>query len=607
MDRIGRFRISKELGRGAMGVVYQAIDPTIGRPVAIKTVRLREVDDDGQRSRLRERLFREARAAGVLSHPGIVTIYDMDEEDGLAYIAMQFVNGPTVESLLDSARPLTPEQIFRILRQTASALDFAHTKGIVHRDIKPANIMIDEDGTVKIADFGIAKASANGKLTASGTILGTPNYMSPEQVQGGRTDGRSDQFSLGVVAYEILTGERPFTGENLGTVVFRIVAEPAAEPARVNPALGERIGEVLQRALQKNPKRRFISCTEFIGSLETACAETPGWHALARGTTGEAAVELATAAPVPQTPPRVLQASPRKRPPPAAVPVAPGSEQPRVPASVAGPAIGAFAIVLAVLGLVAWQTGTSPESKQVSQPAKRTIESPVNDLETPPLIIKVEQPTVPEEQTEAPLKTEQANPAPALGESPAAPAPRSPARGQSYAKVTAIPAIFSKRSPFGTRATLPISVTAPIPPPEVALQDIWVVTAPPGATAALDGHAESACQTPCMLLSESGLHLLSLSLANFQPESRQLRVFDSRQDVAPVVMRPFSGTLMVSTIPPGANIFLDDRMLTQMTPAQVTLPPGVYQVSVERDGTRRSQEITVKNGSTNYLRIPMDD
>ncbi len=274
-----------------MGVVYQAVDPTIGRSVAIKTIRLREVDDAEQRDRLRERLFREARSAGVLSHPNIVTIYDMDEEDGTAYIAMQFVNGPTVEALLEDQETLTPEQIFRILRQTALALDFAHSKGIVHRDIKPANIMIDEDGTVKIADFGIAKASASGNLTASGTILGTPNYMSPEQVQGTAITGRSDQFSLGVVAYEILTGERPFAGENLGTVVYRIVAEPAAEPAQINPALGEEIGAALQKALQKNPKRRFLSCTEFVNSLIAACEATPGWHGLARSQTATVAPE----------------------------------------------------------------------------------------------------------------------------------------------------------------------------------------------------------------------------------------------------------------------------------------------------------------------------
>lgn len=550
VDRVGRFQIIKELGRGAMGVVYQAIDPTIGRSVAIKTIRLREVDDSEQRSRLRERLFREARSAGVLSHPNIVTIYDMDEEDGLAYIAMQFVNGPTIEALLDGPetappKPLAPDQIFRILRQTASALDFAHSKGIVHRDIKPANIMIDEDGTVKIADFGIAKASASGNLTASGTILGTPNYMSPEQVQGTAIDGRSDQFSLGVVAYEILTGERPFPGENLGTIIYRIVAEPAAEPAEINPALGPEISRVLQKALQKNPKRRFLSCTEFATQLIDACEATPGWHGLAR--THGIPTDSVTVAPPKRAVRKITAsatASPMKPAPPAP--------------SLAKPALGAFAVVLAVLALVAWQTNIPSEPLTPAAPQKAEIKQPVEDLETPP---------------------------------PAA---------VSQALVTkSVP----KPSPFAA-SPLPASILTPIAPPEQPLQDVWVVTTPPGATATLDGHTESACQTPCLLLTEPGVHMLFLALKDHQPERRQLRITDAREDVPLVSLRPVGATLMISTLPPGANIFVDDRMLAELTPTQISLQPGHYNIAVERDGTRKSQQVTVKNGITHYLRIP---
>jgi serine/threonine protein kinase len=224
METIGRYRIIGELGRGAMGVVYHATDPAIGRSVAIKTIRIRDIHDTQQRAKLRERLFREARSAGVLSHPNIVTIYDMDEVDGLAYIAMAYVNGPTLEKILASQSPLSGANMLRILRQTASGLDYAHGRGIVHRDIKPANIMTDEDGAVKITDFGIAKITAVSNMTETSTVVGTPNYMSPEQVQGHEIDGRSDQFSLAVIAYEILTGERPFQGEHLSTVVYKIVA-----------------------------------------------------------------------------------------------------------------------------------------------------------------------------------------------------------------------------------------------------------------------------------------------------------------------------------------------------------------------------------------------
>src|SRR5579864_5154608 len=161
MDRIGRYKIVRELGRGAMGVVYHAIDPNIGRPVAIKTIQLGGGRKPEEQERLRERLFREARSAGSLSHPGIVTIYDVEQQGDLAYIAMEYVDGPTLDQLLSGGQPTPPEKLFSILGQTAAALDYAHGKGIVHRDIKPANIMIAADGTAKIADFGIAKITAN--------------------------------------------------------------------------------------------------------------------------------------------------------------------------------------------------------------------------------------------------------------------------------------------------------------------------------------------------------------------------------------------------------------------------------------------------------------
>jgi hypothetical protein len=168
----------------------------------------------------------------------------------------------------------------------------------------------------------------------------------------------------------------------------------------------------------------------------------------------------------------------------------------------------------------------------------------------------------------------------------------------------------SKRSPFGESAVkspLPASVLTPVPAPEVPLQDVWVVTNPGGATATLDGHTESACQTPCMLLSEPGVHILFLSLKDYQPERRQLRVTDAREDVPLVALRPVGGTLMISTVPAGANIFLNEKMLAELTPAQIPLQPGRYTVAVERDGTRKTQQVVVKNGATNYLRIPLLD
>ncbi|SPE41944.1 Serine/threonine protein kinase (fragment) [Candidatus Sulfopaludibacter sp. SbA3] len=283
MDRIGRYKIVRELGRGAMGVVYHAIDPNIGRPVAIKTIRLSDVANGEEQKRLRERLFREARSAGMLSHPGIVTIYDVEEQDGLAYIAMEYVDGPTLDQVLSGPGPIAPEGMFSILAQTAAALDYAHQKSIVHRDIKPANIMIAADGMAKIADFGIAKITTSEQFTMTGSIVGTPHYMSPEQVQGQPVDGRSDQFSLAVIAYEMLTGEKPYTGEHLTTVVYKIVAEEPVAPHRINPSLTGAIENVIRKGLSKKPDQRYHTCGEFVDALEKACAATRNWKSMPRG------------------------------------------------------------------------------------------------------------------------------------------------------------------------------------------------------------------------------------------------------------------------------------------------------------------------------------
>ena len=283
MDRIGRYKIVRELGRGAMGVVYHAIDPNIGRPVAIKTIHFGDNRKPEEIDRMRERLFREARSAGMLSHPGIVTVYDVEQQGDLAYIAMEYVDGPTLDQMLSEPAPLDAERMFSILGQTAVALDYAHSKGIVHRDIKPANIMLSADGTAKIADFGIAKIAAAENLTMTGSIVGTPHYMSPEQVQGQTVDGRSDQFSLAVIGYEMLTGEKPYTGEHLTTVVYKIVAEEPVPPRRLNPSLSTGIENVLRKALAKKPDGRYRNCQDFIESLEKACGATKGWKSMPRG------------------------------------------------------------------------------------------------------------------------------------------------------------------------------------------------------------------------------------------------------------------------------------------------------------------------------------
>jgi serine/threonine-protein kinase len=351
MEQIGRYRIIGELGRGAMGVVYHATDPAIGRSVAIKTIRILDINDTERRDKLRERLFREARSAGVLSHPNIVTIYDMDETDGLAYIAMAYVNGPTLEKILESDAPLSGANMLRILRQTALGLDYAHGRGIIHRDIKPANIMTDEDGAVKITDFGIAKITAVTSMTQTRTVVGTPNYMSPEQVQGLAVNGRSDQFSLAVIAYEILTGERPFQGEHLSTIVYRIVAEQPPEAHQINGTLTPQIHEVLSRGLAKKPEDRYPTCSSFVGALEMACAESRGWKTVPAG--GAAAMPT-----VAVEPPAETQAIPVAAPD--RFSASDTLEQSRRRPSILVPLLMSVLVVLGVGGVILWQTGMIP-------------------------------------------------------------------------------------------------------------------------------------------------------------------------------------------------------------------------------------------------------
>lgn len=275
LERIGRYVIGEELGRGGMGVVYAAIDPLIGRNVAVKVIHVDALADSTEAEFMRERLFREARSAGQLFHPGIVTVLDVGQEGGLAFIAMERVDGLSLQATLSGGRRLGREQILQILGQTAAALDFAHQKQIVHRDVKPGNIILDRSGTVKLTDFGIAKINSTQKYTQTGMVMGTPSYMSPEQIEAHAVDGKSDQFSLAVVAFELLTGGTPFRAESLAGVAHAIVygARPGVHAA--NPELPEGVDAVIARALARPAEERFATCAEFVRELEMALNRVP--------------------------------------------------------------------------------------------------------------------------------------------------------------------------------------------------------------------------------------------------------------------------------------------------------------------------------------------
>jgi serine/threonine protein kinase len=254
---VGRYRIIDFLGSGAMGEVYLAEDPQIERKLAIKTVRLvgrpQEIEDR------KRRLLREARAVGKLLHPNVVTLFDAGEEEGMLFLAFEFVAGTDLAGRLEKDPPLSLREVLRIVRQVADALEFAHREGVVHRDIKPSNVLLDAKGRVKVADFGIAKvAGQSTELTVAGSVMGSPQYLSPEQIRGEELDGRSDIFSLGVVLYELLSKKRPFEGDTITTLVYQILHK---EPPPISElrAVPERLESLLQRMLAKSRDDRFAT------------------------------------------------------------------------------------------------------------------------------------------------------------------------------------------------------------------------------------------------------------------------------------------------------------------------------------------------------------
>ncbi|MGA7985983.1 MAG: serine/threonine-protein kinase [Burkholderiales bacterium] len=267
---LGRYQIDKELGKGAMGVVYLGKDPKIGRVVAIKTMALAQEFEPEELAEVKERFFREAETAGRLSHPHIVTIYDAGEEHDLCYIAMELLKGGDLVPFTKPGNLLPQDRVVSIVARVAEALGYAHRQGVVHRDVKPANVMYYPDtDAVKVTDFGIARLTDSSK-TKTGMVLGTPSYMSPEQLAGKKIEGRSDLFSLAVSLYQLLCGRLPFEGESMAQLMFKISSEPPTDILSINPAVPPALVAFLARALAKNPDERFQSGEEFAQALRAA-------------------------------------------------------------------------------------------------------------------------------------------------------------------------------------------------------------------------------------------------------------------------------------------------------------------------------------------------
>jgi serine/threonine-protein kinase len=280
LTQLGRYKITGELGRGAMGVVYKGEDPALDRTVALKTVILS--DDAAGKDEYKKRFFLEAKAAGRLSHPQVITVYDFGQEGDVAYMAMEFLKGKELRTRMKEGSISVPEAV-HIAEQVAEGLGYAHEHGVVHRDVKPSNIMLLPHDKVKIMDFGIARMRASDHKTSTGLVLGTPKYMSPEQVSGSPVDHRSDIFSLGVVLYEMLTHSKLFEGEDTPQIFHAVANFQPQVPSRLNPEVPPMLDFVVERALKKDPSVRYQDAFELAADLRSALSELVDREAAAAG------------------------------------------------------------------------------------------------------------------------------------------------------------------------------------------------------------------------------------------------------------------------------------------------------------------------------------
>jgi serine/threonine protein kinase len=265
-EKIDRFIILEKIAEGAMGIIYKARDPELNDTVAIKVIQFYPGMDDYKREEYRKRFKREAQAARRLKHPNIVTIYDVNEYRSSPYIVMEYIDGISLDDIRKREWTIPLDRAIKYGKQLADALDYAHTRGVIHRDVKPSNILIDRNDNVRVVDFGIAKL-VDSDLTQPYQILGSPSYMSPEQIMGGKIDGRSDVFSTGIVFYYILTGRKPFEADNISLIIQKILNDTPEPPSKVNPSLPQQVDYAILKALSKDPEERYDTVMEFINAL----------------------------------------------------------------------------------------------------------------------------------------------------------------------------------------------------------------------------------------------------------------------------------------------------------------------------------------------------
>ncbi|HEX5434147.1 MAG TPA: protein kinase [Candidatus Angelobacter sp.] len=584
LTTVGRYEITGELGRGAMGVVYKAKDPTIGRTVALKTMRL---DVHGLESAEMVRRFQnEARAAGLLSHSNIVTIFDAGEQDGIFYIAMEFIQGTTLHELLTEQRILASDEVVQYSRQICRGLDYAHSHGIVHRDVKPANIMITANGTVKIMDFGIAKAG--GSMTSTGQVLGTPNYMAPEQVKGRPLDGRSDLFSFGVILYEMLTGEKPFVGQNVTTIIYKIVNENPIAPRDLDVTVHPGLSAIVTRALAKSPDERYQSGAELIHDLEnykTAGAPMHATSVLPAYTVPQRdpAIDKTMVLPVKVVSGSALRATAAAPAPVAARRPLPVLRKPKLPPQFGRKrlfvAAGAAIVLLGtVMGGFAYHR-THTQMRQLeagikAEAAEQQQQALEQQQQKLPVVLNPEP-----EVTVAPDTTitfmKPATPRASRSQSPAAPA--SAAQQSKLQRATSSPnQVYTQQS------------------------EIVFTSKPDGAKIEIDGWSEPNWVTPFTASNlAAGYHLVAFTKAGYLTQTRSVESLAGKSIQLSAELAPAVSTIVVSSNPQGASVWLDGKDTRLVTPTQLTVEKGPHRVIVRKAGFKDAvSDETLSEGQT---------
>jgi len=432
MQKLGRYEIIDELGRGGCGVVYRASDPKIGRQVAIKTIITTSADDATTTSDLLVRLRREAQSAGALSHPNIVTVHELAEEGDITYIVMEHVTGQNLRQVMTAGR-LPDVTVLTMLKQAADALDYAHSQGVVHRDVKPANFLLTDRGVLKVTDFGIAKllSGENTGVTQTGMKIGTTHYMAPEHIAMTAVDGRTDQFSLGVMAYEMLTGQRPFQGDSFASIIHQVLSMDPPPVETYRETLGPAATIVLRRALAKKSDDRYPTCLDFIRDLEAAVL--PGGGAGASLPTGSFPSTSGMYATPTQLTRTRAAVSPSPSIPAVAAPDAPKSKRGLIWALAA---LATVAVALQAYRMMRTPT-TQPETAAVTQASPPASAAP---NPAPPPVAPTVQTEVPAASRPAPVQSTRVTPPVPQPRNEPREAPQQAPPPQVAAPVTAEPA-----------------------------------------------------------------------------------------------------------------------------------------------------------------------